>query len=206
MKKNAKNQSVKNVVKNAVKVYDSMNLDGAHIGARDMNRNCRNFNQTRKSMCGNSKELVRVGKDADGKYIYMEQGDFLKQMGVELSANGNVSVSALRGAWNPLLMEDGRLRVCKNVRQYATFGKGKKVWKALFTKNAEGEYVPLNKWMPAKVGDNSWTVQLICDGISQSHFITETEARIAKSAADFIAADKYVYDEITEEYVAVKVK
>ena len=206
MKKNAKNQGVKNVVKNAVKVYDSMNLDGAHIGARDMNRNCRNFNQTRKSMCGNSKELVRVGKDADGKYIYMEQGDFLKQMGVELSANGNVSVSALRGAWNPLLMEEGRLRVCKNVRQYATFGKEKKVRKALFTKNAEGEYVPLNKWMPAKVGDNSWTVQLICDGISQSHFIAETEERIAKSAAAFIAADKYVYDEITEEYVAVKVK
>jgi len=201
MKKNAKNQSVKNVVSH----YESMNLDGAHMAARDLHKKSSTFNQVRKSMCGESHELVRVGKDKDNKYVYMEIGAFLQQMGVPVGNAGAVTVAALKGAWNPLLMEDGRLRVCKNVRQYVTIGKNK-VRKALFTKNEDGEYIPLNRWMPAKVGDNSWRVQTFADGISQSHFIEETQARIAKSEAEFKSADKYVYDDITEEYVAVTVK
>ena len=196
-----KNETIVNV-NNQVANYAQ-----AHTGARSIKVATSTLNQARKALGGIQNEPIAFGRDENRKKVYTTVGSFMEVCGCPY-VSGQVTLSAIRAAWAPYLMNsEGAMLVCKNVVQRTKVGKQTYV---LYRRDEEGKYKAASIYQPAPVRENGWDPYRICEGLAQSKFIEETIAACEASKAEFerlrTAGELYVYDALTDNYVAIELR
>ena len=147
-----------------------------------------------------------MGKGAERKKIAIKVADFFKAIGAAYG-DRRVIFRSVNSKWADYLRDkEGTFCVCKEVVQRIKIGKQNFIlYRVVTDSKGETKYKAATIYQPAAVREGSWTTTLICEGLSQSHFLDEVKAEVEKSMAAYEALkandELYVHDALTDTYV-----
>ncbi len=186
-----------------VNVNSVSNYSEAHAFSMAIRKKTGTISQQSKALAGIGEEMIEVtmGKGAERRKVSIKVVDFFGSIGAPYG-DGRTIFRTVNSRWADYLRDaEGTFMVCKNVVQRTKIGKQNYILYRL----VDGKYKAATIYQPAVVRESSWTTTLICEGLSQSHFIDEVKAEVEKSMAEFEqlkATDAlYVHDALTDSYV-----
>ena len=200
MKTNSKSQTVN--------VNTVANYAEAHAFSMGIRKKTGTISQQSAALSGIPEETIEVtmGKGAERKKIAIKVVDFFPAIGCAYGDRRVIfrSVNSKRADY--LRDSEGTFCVCKDVVQRIKIGKQNFIlYRQITDSKGETKYKAATIYQPAAVREGSWTTTLICEGLSQSHFLDEVKAEVEKSMASYETLkandELYVHDALTDTYV-----
>lgn len=200
MKTNSKIQTVN--------VNTVANYAEAHAFSMGIRKKTGTLSQQCAALSGIGEETIEVtmGKGADRKKVSIKVVDFFKAIGAAYG-DRRVIFRTVNSKWADYLRDkEGTFCVCKEVPQRIKIGKQNfYLYREVTDSKGETKYKVATIYQPAPVRESSWNTTLICDGLSQSHFVEEVKAEVEKSMAAYETLkandELYVHDALTDTYV-----
>lgn len=200
MKTNSKIQTVN--------VNTVANYAEAHAFSMGIRKKTGTISQQSAALSGIPEETIEVtmGKGAERKKIAIKVADFFPAIGCAYG-DRRVIFRSVNSKWADYLRDsEGTFCVCKEVVQRIKIGKQNFIlYRVVTDSKGETKYKAATIYQPAAVREGSWTTTLICEGLSQSHFLDEVKAEVEKSMANYETLkandELYVHDALTDTYV-----
>ena len=200
MKTNSKSQTVN--------VNTVANYAEAHAFSMGIRKKTGTISQQSAALSGIPEETIEVtmGKGAERKKIAIKVVDFFPAIGCAYG-DRRVIFRSVNSKWADYLRDsEGTFCVCKDVVQRIKIGKQNFIlYRQITDSKGETKYKAATIYQPAAVREGSWTTTLICEGLSQSHFLDEVKAEVEKSMASYETLkandELYVHDALTDTYV-----
>lgn len=191
-----------------VNVNTVANYAEAHAFSMGIRKKTGTISQQSAALSGIPEETIEVtmGKGAERKKIAIKVAEFFKAIGCAYG-DRRVIFRSVNSKWADYLRDsEGTFCVCKEVVQRIKIGKQNFIlYRQITDSKGETKYKAATIYQPAAVREGSWTTTLICEGLSQSHFLDEVKAEVEKSMAAYETLkandELYVHDALTDCYV-----